>query len=91
VKVFKKSDEDVLDYDIVLADWLPTGDEVDSATVVYDANSDIVFQGKELFNDRVKVWVGGGTSGNTYPFKVLANTKGGRTKEVNFLIVVTEQ
>lgn len=91
MKIFKKADQDVLDYDLVFTDWLPAGDELDAAAVVYDTTSDIVFQGKELFNDRVKLWIGGGTAGNTYPFKVLATTEGGRTKEINFIIAVTEQ
>lgn len=91
MKVFKKSDEDVLDYDMVLSDWLPEGDTVDSAEVVIDPEADITYQGKQLFDDRVKVWLGGGTSGETYPVKVLVHTEGGRTKEINFILAVTEQ
>jgi len=89
LKVFKKSDEDALDYDIVLTDWLVEGDEVDSVETLFPEG--VEYRGKTLFVDRVKVWVGGGTSGETYPIKVLVHTEGGRTKEVNFIIAVTEQ
>lgn len=89
MKVFKKSDEDVLDYDFVFTDWLPEGDTVDDAEVIVPEG--ITYQGKQLFDDRVKVWIGGGTAGNQYAFKLLAHTEGGRTKEINFIIAVTEQ
>lgn len=91
MKVFKKSDEDVLDYDIDMSDWLEDGDEVDAADVVYDRGSDIEYRGKMLFVDRVKIWIAGGVAGETYPIKVLVHTEGGRIKEVNLIIAVTEQ
>lgn len=91
MKVFKKTDESVLDYDILMGAWLPEGDEVDAAEVVYDQESSLVYQGKSLFDDRVKLWFGGGTPGETYKVKVLLHTEGGRTKEVNFIIAITEE
>lgn len=88
MKVFKKSDEDIIDYDIILTDWLPTGDTIDNAVVTADAG--ISIDSTETTDDRVKIWVSGGTSGNTYNFKVLASTVGNRRKEINFLVAVTE-
>lgn len=90
MKVFVKQNGDRLDYDIDLSKWMVEGDEVDSADVVYDTDSDIVYVGKTLFADRVKLWISGGTVGESYPFDIFVHTEGGRTKEVNILITVIE-
>jgi len=37
------------------------------------------------------VWFGGGDPGREYIIKVLATTDGGRVKEINFMLVVTER
>lgn len=88
MKVFKKSDEDVLDYDIVMTYWLSDGDVVSSADITVPDGID--YLGHAILDDKVKVWIGGGTVDEEYAFKVLVTTYGGRTKEVNFIMVVTE-
>lgn len=90
MKVFLKADGDIVDYDIDLSKWLVEGDEVDGATVIYDETSDIQYNGKTLFADRVKLWIGGGTAGQNYEFQVLVDTEAGRRKEVNMIISVQE-
>lgn len=90
MKVFVKKNGDILDYDIDLSKWIVEGDEIDAADVVYDQNSAIEYNGKTLFADRVKIWVGGGIVGESYNFDVFVHTEGGRTKEVNIMITVID-
>lgn len=91
MKVFKKSDEDVLDYFLDLSNWIPESDAIESVDVVYDTTSTLDYRGHNFSEDSIKVWFGGGTMGNQYIVKVLAHTEGGRTKEINFMLVVTER
>lgn len=91
MKVFSKSDEDVLDYFLDLRRWMPEGDEISGVEVVYDQETTLEFNGFNHSENTIKVWFGGGDPGREYIIKVLATTDGGRVKEINFMLVVTER
>lgn len=87
LKVFTKQPRDHLDYDIDLTEWLPEDDNVQQVTVISPDGIELVayvIQGMT-----VKLWIRGGTDGETYKFTVLINTIN-RVKEVDFLMVVTD-
>lgn len=87
MKVFQKQPNDHLDYDIDLSDWLSEGDRIQSLDMT--SPEGISVTGTGYSDKRVKVWVEGGTSGESYKFSVLVYTNT-RIKEVDFMIVVVE-
>ncbi|WP_075881443.1 hypothetical protein [Vreelandella massiliensis] len=87
MKTFRKQPRDHLDYDLDLSDWLPPGDEVQAVEVTAPAGIEITQTGFDA--DRVKFWIKGGTSGQSYKFSALIYTDS-REKEVDFLIVVVD-
>ena len=87
MKLFRKQPRDQLDYDIVLTDWLSEGDEVTAADVQAPDGIEVTQIGIEP--DRVKIWIKGGKSGQSYKFSPLIFTNS-REKEVDFIVSVTE-
>lgn len=87
MKQFVKQPNDHLDYDIDLSDWLAPGDKVQSVTV--DAPEGIEITQKQFEDARVKLWIKGGVTGQSYKFSPLIYTQS-RVKEVDFMIIVTE-
>ena len=88
MKTFKKQPNDHLDYDIILSDWLSADDEVVSLDMG-DVPEDLIVTQTSIEPDRVKIWLKGGLSGQSYKLSPLIHTKS-RTKEIDFLIIVTE-
>ena len=87
MKIFRKQPNDHLDYDIDLSDWLAADDEVVSMDVV--APDGIEITQTSIEPTRVKLWIDGGTSGQSYKFSPLIHTKS-RVKEVDFIISVVD-
>lgn len=87
MKIWRKQPSDHLDYDLLLKDWLAEGDEV--VSVVADAPPGIDITQVGIESDRVKLWIRGGTTGETYKFSPLIYTQS-RIKEVDFMITVVE-
>lgn len=87
MKVFQKQPNDHLDYDIDLSDWLAEGDEVVSVEV--EAPEGIEVTQTSIEPDRVKLWIDGGTTGNSYKLSPLIHTQS-RVKEVDFIIAVVD-
>lgn len=86
MQTFIKQPNDHLDYDIVLTEWLTTGDTIVAANIT--APDGINVSATEISADRVKFWIEGGTTGKTYKFSPVIITFGGREKEVDFQIKV---
>jgi len=86
---FSKQPADVLDYTIDLTNWMVSGDSVTGATaVITPAGPSVsVTQGATI---QPKFWVSGGINGTQYKVTATITTNGGRTKEVDFKLVVTE-
>lgn len=77
----EKSPDDVLDYDVDFARWLPTDDYVDTATAAVE-DSTAVVDSVDVSADRVKIWISGGADGESGTLTLTATTSQGRTKEV---------
>jgi hypothetical protein len=87
MKTFRKQPRDHLDYDIDLSDWLEPGDRIQQVDVV--APDGIGLTSVGYSDTRVKLWIRGGTSGQSYKFSPLIYTNS-REKEVELLIVVVD-
>jgi hypothetical protein len=87
MKTFKKQPRDHLDYDINLAEWMAEGDEVENVEVTAPDGIEVTQVGIEP--NRIKLWIKGGTNGDSYKFSPLIHTES-RIKEVDFMIVVVE-
>lgn len=90
----RKKPADQLDYDVEFERWLSDDDSVQSADAVASTVDDdaapLVVESVQLFGTVVKVWISGGSAGESYEINVTATTADGRVKEVCFIIRVTE-
>lgn len=87
MKTFRKQPRDHLDYDIDLSDWLEPGDRIQQVDVVAPDGIELTNVGYS--DTRVKLWIRGGTSGQSYKLSPLIYTNS-REKEVELLIVVVD-
>jgi hypothetical protein len=86
---FQKQPAEVLDYDVDFSDWLDA-DTISSVVATAATGLNVA---SSIFSNTtkiVKVWLNGGTTGNTYKVTVRVTTGVGRVKEVDFNLVVTE-
>lgn len=81
-----KRPDDVRDYDVNFSRWLPDGDTVQSATA--DAGEGLNVDSVQITDTTVKVWLSGGTSGQSYNVDVGVETTGGRAKQTCFRVRV---
>lgn len=89
---FTKQPADVLDYDVQADDWLPADDEIESGThTVTGPDAAMTVQAMNIFPRFAKVWLTGGSNGARYKVTVVLVTANGRTKEVDFLIIVRDE
>ena len=82
---------DTLDYDVRYADWLSTGDVVQSATaqvapVGLTVQSPLVVDSGKT----VKVWVSGGVTGTRYKVTLTATTAQGRVVEHELRVIIKD-
>lgn len=87
MKVFRKQPKDHLDYEIDLSRWLETDDEVVSVDIT--APDGLELTGHDVTPQKVRLWVKGGTDGESYKLSPLIHTLT-RSKEVDLMIVVVE-
>lgn len=87
MKTWQKQPKDHLDYDLLLEEWLTVDDEVVSVDTQVPDGIELTQTGIEP--DCVKLWIKGGTSGQSYKFSVLVYTQS-RIKEIDFMIIVVE-
>jgi hypothetical protein len=78
--VLRKSPDERLDYDFDFTRWLSEGDAIASATAEVEFGT-IVTDGVEHSDTAAKVWVTGGTDGETAEIKVQVTTDQGRIKD----------
>lgn len=86
---FEKQPDEVLDYDIDFAEWIPDGDVVSSATIT-SSPAGLTVGTVGVFGSYLKVWISEGVDGTTYKLEVTATTQGGRVKQAEFLMKVRE-
>jgi len=86
-----KRPDDRLDYDIDFSRWLTSSDSIESVDQVSVAEGSTVEVDDHDFTAQVvKVWLVGGTAGETATVTVEVTTAQGRTKEVCFKVRVRE-
>lgn len=84
-----KQPGETLDFDISFADWLTArADTIVSHTVTVDAG--LTRELSTAIDGVVKVWLSGGTDGQTYKVTVTVTTVGGRVKAAEIAIKVKE-
>ena len=87
VAIYDKYVKEVQDYDIDFSKWLSTfSDALSGYTITSDVGITLVSSART--GNVVKVWLSGGTSGQSYDIIVLGNTTGGRTKAAGITIKV---
>jgi hypothetical protein len=86
-----KQPGETLDYDVSFVKWLERRAVPDSATMaVVTAPDGITLHAFTLNNGVVKLWISGGTDGESYKFTILLTTAAGRVKEVEILIKIRD-
>ena len=90
MNIFFKQPPEVLDYDIDLSSWMPSGDTISAVSVVSSSPADLVVQTFSSTDTSVKIWLLGGTDGNTYKVTATITTAQGRVKEIDFKIRVKD-
>jgi hypothetical protein len=83
----RKNADDQIDYDIDFSRWLSDGDSVVSAEGQADKGIELL--SVAVFGSVVKVWVAGGTAGQTYTVTITATSAESRVIEQCFKIRVT--
>ncbi len=77
-----KQPADVLDYDLVLEDWLQgTDDVIQDVEVTISPEGELEVQQTTLYAERAKIWLKGGKDRTDYGVSILVTTAGGRKKE----------
>ncbi|MFA5630345.1 MAG: hypothetical protein WC997_02435 [Porticoccaceae bacterium] len=79
-----------LDYDVVYGDWLANTDDTIASAQVTATPPGIDIDVVQVSDHRVKVWLSGGTDGETYKIEVTAETAAGAIKQDEFDIRVKE-
>lgn len=90
LETFTKQPNEVQDYDIDFNEYLTSmgGDSITAHVVPPVDGLDIITS--TVVNGVVKVFIGGGTSGQKYVVTVRVNTSGGRVREAEIAIKVRE-
>lgn len=82
-----KRPEDRLDYDVKFHEWLSSDDTI-TAAVVTISEGTVVVDEYDFTDDKVKVWLSSGVSGETVTVTVTVNTAQNRVKEACFRVRV---
>lgn len=80
LNTYRKQPADALDYDIDYAEFLDSGDAVDSGSVVVTP-AGLTVSAPIVTDSRLKLWVSGGTDATTYKVTVTMTTTHGRVKQ----------
>lgn len=88
----EKDPEEVLDYPVQFDDWLVSGCDIDGVgsppTVIQEGTStptgltDLVVDATYVSGKSIVVWLSGGTTGDSYTFKITAADTGIPTRTV---------
>lgn len=91
---FRMQPADEWDYDIDYSDWLPPSDGLSDqvAPVVTVSLPGLMIESvtRDYDNKRVKIWLSGGTDGETYKLEVTTRSREGRVRQDEFFIVVRD-
>lgn len=84
-----KAPDDVLDYDVDFAKWLPDGDRIISIEASIDGSTATITK-TEFSDAAVKIWASGGLDGETAHISIDATTLQGRTKDTCFKLRIKD-
>lgn len=89
---FEKQPADVQDYDCDFTEYIESMNETVGAahTAVATAETGITVESYAIVAGVVKVWLSGGTDGETYKVTVTLTTAGTRVKQAEFNVKVKE-
>jgi hypothetical protein len=87
--IFTKDPDERLDYEADYSRWLPGTDTIASATAEI-AEGTAVIDAVEPSDAAVRIWVSGGTPGETCRITIRATTVQGRIKEAALRIKIKE-
>lgn len=90
MNLFSKQPADQLDYDLDFSDWLAGSDTITGVVATSSAPDDLVVISASVTNQTAKVWLGGGTNGQTYKVTATITTAEGRIKELEFKVRVRD-
>lgn len=79
--IFEKDPDERLDFDFDFYRWLPDGDSLVSAVATIGTGLTAVADQTDVSSTAVKVWISGGTAGESGTLTVRATTDQGRIKE----------
>lgn len=89
LETFQKNSTDVIDYDFDYSAWLTSrgGDSINSFSVTVPAG---LYKGStQQMGNIIRVFIGGGTIGQSYEVSCQINTSGGRAKQAKIRIFVS--
>lgn len=89
-EIVVKATADTIDYDIDFEPFLDNrADALSSVEATISGGTATVLH-SQIINKIVKVWIDGGTDGETAEVEVIAHTAGGRTKQFCFRLRIKE-
>lgn len=86
--LYTKRPEDRLDFDVDFSRWLTHGDAIASIVNASVSGAGLVIDDTDFTASAVKVWLSGGTPGETGHVTVEIRTAQGREKEICFRVRV---
>lgn len=84
-----KRPDERLDYDMDFSRWLSSGDSVVSSVNTISGTGATI-ESSEISGTSIKLWISGGTDGESYTVTVEATTAQGRVKESCFRLRVRD-
>lgn len=85
-QTFRKDPHAVLDYGFDWSTWLASGETLSSAT--WTVPTGITEDSTQLGSDSAKIWLSGGTAGESYTIACKVVTSASRTDERSFVVQV---
>lgn len=89
ISTFNKDSDAVLDYEFNWVDWLSSSEEITSYEII--ASPGITVDTDTNTENRVTVWLSGGTAGQPYTCTCRITTNQGRTDDRTMTIRVTNR
>lgn len=87
-RTFEKDPADKRDYGFDWSDWLDSGDTIFLTS--WTVPSGLTEGAKDNGTLQSKIWLSGGTAGETYEVTCKVTTIGGRIREATFFVAVRE-
>lgn len=90
MKTFQKAPADVLDFDVWFDQFLEPGDRLTTVAATVPAAATLMVDSTTHDERKAKIWLSGGSVGETTTITVVVQTLNGRTKQECFAIEIRE-